>query len=195
MHIVVRLLFGDILMRRLSLLSFVLVAGCASSGSTAANTTGMMSTTRVTTGSGGSLSIQSGAGSVGATGWVPVKPDSAFALLQKAYTDLEVPLTTLVTAERTLGNPNLKVRRKLGRLPMQKYLDCGIKEGIPNAETYEIQMNVQSWVSADPKGGASITTRVQAIGSDPAHGRGNNTNCTSTGEIEIRLLKWVQEHS
>ena len=185
-------------MRRLSTWMLTLgTAACASAAgsgiSTAANTGAVPQTTSVSGGAFGTMNIQSNASASGATGWVAVKPDSAFKLLQAAYGDAAIPLTTIMTSEGNLGNSAFKVRRKLGAQPMQKYLDCGVKEGIPNAETYQITLSVLSWVAADAKGGTTITTRIQGVGNDPTHGGGTSTMCLSTGELETRLLKYVQE--
>ena len=75
---------------------------------------------------------------------------------------------------------------------MQTYIDCGGQPGQPNAETFDIELTLLSYVTAASGGGSTLTSRVSAIGNDPNHGQGNQMRCSSTGELEARIAKMVK---
>jgi hypothetical protein len=121
---------------------------------------------------------------------VPVSPDSAYRLLIRVYTLLELPMVS-VDAKRAVGNDELKVRRRIAGLPMQDVLDCGEKLGLQNAETWDIHMNLLSYVNADPAGGSQVLTRVQATGSRPEGSSLRQTPCATKGELEKKIGEMV----
>ena len=118
---------------------------------------------------------------------VPVKPDSAYALLEAAYKKLGLPVTRSDLASRSLGNDALKARHKIGGLAMQNAIDCGEKMGVRIAETWDIQLNILSYVTEDGRGGSKISTRIQALGLDPVVSGRDFMQCSTRGELENKI--------
>ena len=116
---------------------------------------------------------------------VSVSPDSAFQVLSRAYAMLEIPVAP-VTTKRAVGNDEIRIRRRIAGIPMQKVLDCGEKMGLPNAETWDIHMNLLSWVEATPTG-AQILTRIQAMGNPTDVSNRDLTPCATNGELEKKI--------
>jgi hypothetical protein len=59
--------------------------------------------------------------------------------------------------------------------------------GTPNAETWDIHMNLLSYVQPGPDGGAQIFTRIQALG-NPIDGSNRDlTPCSTKGELEKKI--------
>ena len=180
-------------MRPALVLGVMLVsAACASSGSSGQITTVTPMTSGVLPTNGGSMDV-------GATGEVtaiatavPVPPDSAFKLLRAVYAKLAIPVALVDSAHRTVSNPGLKAHRNLGGLGMQNVVDCGEKIGIPNAETWDIQMDLSSYVTADGKGGSQVWTRIQALGNDPTASGRDLTPCATRGDLEAKIGKGVK---
>ena len=112
--------------------------------------------------------------------------------LQAVYAELKVPEGTLETSSRTIGNQQFRVRRKFAGESMMKWVDCGSGSGGPNAETYDIQLSVVSYVAVVGAKESTLTTRVSGQGSDPAFGRGNSTVCNTQGELEKRIELMVK---
>jgi hypothetical protein len=117
---------------------------------------------------------------------VPVSPDSAYQLVIRVYAILDLPMVS-VDANRAVGNDELKVRRHIAGLAMQDVLDCGEKLGTQNAETWDIHLNLLSYVKADPAGGSEVLTRVQATGSRPEGSSLRQTPCATKGELEKKI--------
>jgi hypothetical protein len=175
-------------MHHARLIALVLtVTACASS------TGGGTSGTTVTPMTAGMLPTNGGTLDMGATAEVtaistglPIPPDSAYTLLRAVYVKLAIPVAQQDASHRSIGNHGLKVRRELGGLGMEKILDCGDKIGVPNAETWDIQMDISSYVTVD-HGGSQLWTRIQALGNDPGLSGRNLTPCSTRGDLEAKI--------
>lgn len=117
---------------------------------------------------------------------VNVSPDSAFQVLSRVYTMLQIPVAP-VEVKRAVGNDDLKVRRRIADLPMQRVLDCGQKMGLDNAETWDIHMNILSYVQPNERGGSNVFTRIQAMGNPADASSRDLTPCASNGELEKKI--------
>ena len=176
-------------MRTILALAAVLASTACSSSAT-----GSGPVTTVTPMTSGMLPTNGGSMDVGATGEVtaiatavPVLPDSAFKLLRAVYAKLRIPVAQVDSVHRTVGNPGLKARRNLGGMSMQNVVDCGEKIGLPNAETWDIQMDLSSYVTPDGAGGSQVWTRIQALGNDPSVSGSDVTPCASRGDLEAKI--------
>lgn len=118
---------------------------------------------------------------------IPVAPDSAFKLLRAAYAKLAIPVAQMDSVRRTVGNPGLRAHREVGGMHMQDVLDCGQQIGLPNAETWDIQMDLSSYITADGHGGSRLWTQIEAEGSDPSVSGSNLTACTTQGGLEAKI--------
>jgi hypothetical protein len=142
----------------------------------------------------GMLPTNAGTHDMGATGEVtaiatalPISADSAYTLLRAVYAKLAIPVADQDAGQRSIGNHGLKARRQLGGLGMAKVLDCGDKIGIPNAETWDIQMDISSYVTPDGTGGSQLWTRIQATGNDPSVSGRDLTPCSTRGDLEAKI--------
>ena len=175
-------------MRNAHAIALVLVtAACSSVG-------GGGPVTTVTPMTSGMLPTNGGSVDVGATGEVTAisiavaaAPDSAFRLLRAVYTRLQIPVAQVDSAHRTIGSPGLKARRSLAGMAMQNVVDCGEKIGVPNAETWDIRMDLSSYITTDGTGGSRVWTRIQALGNDPSVSGSDGTPCTSRGDLEAEI--------
>ena len=180
------------MIRALPCLALLAVCACASQGGSSPDVSVEPMADRIQTGAG-TLTIAGSATTVGITADIAASPDSAFRALQSAYEDLKIPIADLSAKDRVVGNQQFKARRRIGGVPMQTYLECGGNPGQPNAETYDVVITVLSNVSASRDGASTVTTRLQAIASDPGHGQVNQMRCSTTGQLEGRIAKLVQE--
>lgn len=179
------------------LAAVVTAAGCASgsSGGTAAapNVTTAPVTQRIVMPAGSTLNINTVDVNAGHSQVIIGSMDAAWTALNVVYSDLKIPITTLVDAQHLLGNESFKVRRRVGEIPMQQILDCGNAQGIPNAETYDILMTVSSYLAPNPKGGLNLVTRIDATGRSPNFARENAVACHSTGTLEKDIAERVRK--
>ncbi len=177
-------------MRKLrpSVLLLVFASACASSGSATPETTVAQSTASLVMGGGAK-----GGPTMGLTNsytaivtHVPVSADSAYQVLTRVYAMLQIPVAP-VEQKRAIGNDEIRIRRRIADMPMQKVLDCGQKMGLDNAETWDIHMNLLSYVQPDEKGGANLFTRIQAMGNPTDVASRDLTPCASQGELEKKM--------
>ncbi len=177
------------------LFAMLATAGCASSGASsgaAAPATITPVTQRIVT-SSSSLNINTVSVNVGSTQLIVASMDAAWTALNVAYNEFGIPVTTLVDATHLIGNDAFKVRRRVGKIPMQAILDCGNAMGIPNAETYDIMMSISSTLVPNPKGGINLNTRIDASGKSPNFSRDASVGCSSQGELEKAIAEAVRK--
>jgi len=173
---------------RSSVLMLVFAAGCASAATGGPETTVSRSTASMVVGStngGFNVPITNTYEAIATS--VPLTVDSAYQVLTRVYAMLEIPVAPVET-KHAIGNNEIKVRRRIAGLPMQKVVDCGDKMGLPNAETWDIHMNLLSYVQPGPNGqGSQIFTRIQALGNPTDISNRDLTPCSTTGELEKKI--------
>lgn len=175
----------------------VTAAGCASKSSGGAvpapNVTTTPVTQRIVMPAGSTLNINTVDVNAGHSQVIIGSMDAAWTALNVVYSDLKIPITTLVDAQHLIGNESFKVRRRVGEIPMQRILDCGNAQGIPNAETYDILMTISSYLAPNPKGGLNLVTRIDATGRSPSFARENAVACHSSGTLEKDIAERVRK--
>jgi hypothetical protein len=115
-----------------------------------------------------------------------------WSVLPSVYEELGIPLTVKEDARKMIGNEGWRTRRSIGRVPMQRYLDCGRSGTIENAETYAINLTIVTTVQPNPSGGSVVGTIVTAIGRNPVTSSTQDVRCASTGDLEMRIRDMVQ---
>jgi hypothetical protein len=169
----------------------VVVAGCVSATASVPDVTMAPQTTTLTP-HGGSISAGGTADVVPISASLSAGPDSAYHLLKVAYVALEIPVTEEDPSKRLIGNVVLKARRHLAGLPMQAVVFCGERMGVPNAETWEIQLDIRSYIVPDGKGGSQLWTKLQALGHDPTTSNRDMMTCTTQGNLEAKLGNFMK---
>lgn len=130
-----------------------------------------------------------------AGGTIAAPLDSAWKAVIAVYQELGIEPTTLITDARTIGNQSLKIRRVLGGVPLSRYLNCGAGTGVgPNADYYNIEMSVMTALSANTSAATDVRTRVDAT-ARPVSLASNPVVCVSTGALEQRIVKMLQERA
>lgn len=114
-----------------------------------------------------------------------------FTSLPAIYEKLGVAVTSMVTKDRMLGNPDLRARARLGGLPLRRLFDCGGTTGEPNADTFQLTISVSSEVKDNGDGSSVLSTLVQATGR-PVQFGGGDVRCTTTGELERQIEQQVK---
>jgi hypothetical protein len=169
--------------------------GCATGGSTGGTeTTVAPSTASMVVGSSAITTMNVGVvNSYAAIATaVPVSPDSAYRLLVRVWTQLAIPISQQAPLGRTVGNDGLDIRRHIAGMNMQDVLDCGDKMGLPNAETWDIHMNIMSYVTDDGKGGAVVSTKIQALGHDDSVSNRDWVACETKSDLEPKIGNMVK---
>ena len=119
--------------------------------------------------------------------------DQVWSVLPSIYEDLGIPLSVKDDARKVIGNEGWRTRRSIGRVPMQRYLDCGRSGTIENAETYQIHMTIVTTVSPNREGGSVVGTIISAVGRNPLTSSTQDVRCASKGDLEVRIRDMVQQ--
>jgi hypothetical protein len=177
-------------MRAIIVLSVGVVIGCASPNPGAvASTPGP--DVRMTMPQGSQV-ITSGATVVRGVANLQFPIDKVWSAMAPAYDSLSIPLSVFDATSRTIGNEGLKARRRIGKTRIGEYLNCGNGEGGPSADIYEINLSMVSRLQPNAVGGTTITTTVDGV-AKPASFSGDYIKCATTGELEKRLVKLVED--
>jgi hypothetical protein len=167
----------------LSVIAMAALLGCASASSSVAKTS--VETTRVATAAGTTSVTMTSTVTPGlVTLEFPI--EYVWRALPVAYDSIGIPVGKLDTLSRVVGNDGYKLRRKLGGVPLTRYLDCGQAQGFKSAETYEINLSVLTQLQPAGTGRTTAATVVQAS-AKPVNFAGEYSTCSSTGELEKRV--------
>lgn len=125
---------------------------------------------------------------------IPAPVDVVWRALRTSYDSLGIPVTRVDVSERVVANDGVKLRRRLGKVPLTRYLDCGSAQAGPNAETYEVHLAVTTRLQPDSAGGTTATTMLQAS-ARPVLFAGDHVACGSTGELERSIESMLRYHA
>lgn len=117
-------------------------------------------------------------------------PEGAWAQVAPAYTEIGIPLTIVAGDSRLAGNQGWTLRRAVGGVALRNYLRCGDDGTGPNADTYQISMNVATQIQKEADGTSSAATVMDATASPMSIGS-NILRCSSTGELEKRINETI----
>lgn len=185
------------ILARCTAVALIACAGCAGSRSGATpNTTPPVTlapiTQRVVRADGSTINVNAAPVIPGITTRLASPMEPAWTALKATYGELGIPVTTQVEASHLVENASFTARRRVGTVPMQKIVDCGNKQGIPNAESFEITMAISSYLVENPAGGRDLVTRIEASGVSPYFSGSARVNCPSLGELERVIGQMVR---
>lgn len=176
-------------------LSALFLAGCAGAaagtGSDVAPTP-TVATTRIVTTEGGTVMASAMNVDIDVRLAVTGTADQAWAVLPGVYAELGIPLSVNDARTKTLGNTGWRTRRMIGRVPAQRYLECGSSGTLANAETYQLTLSIVSTVAPNARGGATVATTVTGSGKNPITSSSAEVRCASTGDLELRIRDLVE---
>ena len=168
---------------RITALSLVLVAGCASAPATADPSAPRIQEVRAD-GIGGSLKINA----VTDASALPlnVGAEEAFQVLPLVYDSLSIPKTWLEPKQFMISSQGFKIRSRMGRTALSRYIDCGSTQIGNNADSYDVYMTVTTRLVANGKEASTLATTVEAS-AKPLSFNQEYGRCSSRGELERRI--------
>lgn len=174
---------------RVALVSCSFFVACATANRPATSPT-VSETVRVGGGAGGAMTaeIHPTVNAIGAA--VPFTMDRTLPAVRSAYDSLSLPVATFDAATHTVATTTLRLRRRLGETVLSKYINCGNTQGGQSADSYEIQLSVQTVLHAADAGTTSVLSTVTAQGR-PITLSGEYSGCTSTGNLERAIAAIV----
>lgn len=152
-----------------------------------------VATSRVTVGSGATMQVNTMNLDIDVKLFVTGTADEAWAVLPGVYQELGIPLSVNDNVRKTLGNTGWKTRRSIGRVPAQRYLDCGSSGSMENAETYQLTISITTSVLPNQNGGSVVSTALSGVGKNPITSSSAEVRCASKGDLELRIRDMVQK--
>lgn len=174
-------------MRAIVALSMIALSGCASTGTAPARPDSQQ-TVRVV-GAGGAVQFSASHPTLSArAATIPMPVEQVWRAMPAVYESLGIPVGRLDAESRVVGNPGIKLRRRLGSVPLTRYLNCGSTQGGPSAETYEVHLSMLTQAQPGAPGSTTVATTVEAT-ARPVTLAGESVRCASTGALEARVVE------
>jgi hypothetical protein len=111
--------------------------------------------------------------------------DEVWLVLPSVYDSLAIPKALIDNKTHTISNQGQKIRQRLGRTPLSRFIECGSTQIGPNADSYEVFLTVTSRVSAAGTG-STVSTTVEAL-ARPLTFNQDYSRCSSRGLLETRI--------
>lgn len=174
-------------MRTFAVLSLASLAACAPT-QTASTPTPESEQVRIGGGTPSGLRMVSNTTARIDTLWTPF--DRVWKALPGVFAVLEIPIEQFNSEGGTIGNSGLKLYRRLGKIPLTRYIDCGTTQIGPNADSYEVLLTVLTKVqrSKADSNNTTVATTVEAL-ARPIQFRGDYMRCSSKGALEARFAE------
>ena len=161
---------------------------CASSGTAAVGAAPVMPSIGMA-GSIDRLNISAGSGpNLNA---LDATPDAIWRVLPAAFDSVGVPVTRLDAAGKVIGNNGFKIRQRLGKVALSRYIDCGETQIGPNADSYEVYLTVLVQVRPVGTTSSSLVTTFEASARPIAFSQAYS-RCSSRGSLETKLLAAIK---
>jgi hypothetical protein len=174
-----------------ALLAVALVA-CASTGtsSTSSGSPGVAQSVTVQ-GATGVGSVRVSTSNDAHVTSVPFPVPDVWRALLAAYDSLGIPITSVNEKTHVVANEGFKLRQRLGKTSLSRYLDCGATQIGANADSYDVHFAITSRVVEGAPGAASISTTVEAA-AKPITFAQDYSRCITRGTLETRLVDLVK---
>lgn len=175
-------------MRRVTVVSVALLSACASSSGPSAAPRPDQTMRIPTSNATGGSTITIAQTESPSQRVIPASAAQIWNALPRVYQTLGLPITDRNPDTRTIGTTSYKVRRRLGNVPLSRYLDCGSTQGSPSADSYEVLLNVTTRLAPGTGDSTAVSTTVDAM-ARPVFVSGEYINCGSTRALEKRFFE------
>ena len=174
-------------MRRAALVTVVLLSACASSkGPSSAPIPDQTLRIPTSNASGGSTIVVAQSESP-SNRTIAAPAATIWNALPGVYETLGLPITDRNAEARTMGTSSFKIRRRLGNVPLSRYLDCGSTQGSASADSYEVLLTVTTQLMPAASDTTAVSTTVSAM-ARPVFVSGEYINCGTTRALEKRFF-------
>ena len=116
--------------------------------------------------------------------------DQVWRALPAALDSIGIPVTRTDAAGKIIGNDGFKIRQRLGKVPLSRYIDCGETQIGPNADSYEVSVTFVVQVRATTPTSSALTTTFDAYARPLAFSQGYS-RCSSRGDLEAKFIAAV----
>ena len=111
--------------------------------------------------------------------------DDAWLQLAHVYDSLAIPKVLIDPKTHTISNQGQKIRQRLGRTSLSRFIECGTTQIGPNADSYEVFLTVTTHLAAEGAG-SRLSTTVEAV-ARPLTFNQTYSRCSTKGVLETRI--------
>lgn len=112
-----------------------------------------------------------------------------WSVLPDVFSRLEIETPTVDAVSYTMGNPGTRITRIAGTR-LSSFLDCGIGILGPNADRYEVNLQLMVQLAGYPAGGTLVRTTLDAY-ARPRDTSGDPIHCASQRTLEARIMQLI----
>lgn len=122
---------------------------------------------------------------------VVAQPRAAvWAVMPAVFETLGIETPTVDPRSYVIGEPGSRVARIAGSTRLSTYLDCGIGVLGPNADRYEVTLQLMVQLAGYPAGGTLVRTTLDAY-ARPRDSSGEPIHCASQRTLERRIVDLI----
>lgn len=118
--------------------------------------------------------------------------DTIFVALTRTFAELDIPVEERDPTTGLLGSHQVQKLRRLGKVPLSRYFDCGRGFSGANADVYRITIALSAWVEPGSGIPKRLHIAIAGSGQDPAGTKTGFVKCNSTGALEAEIAERVQ---
>lgn len=118
---------------------------------------------------------------------LPYPVQTVWSMLPSVYDSLGVPVARLEPGPHIIGNDGFKIRQRLGKTALSRFIDCGSAQIGPNADSYDVVLTVVTQLTPIDATSTTIATTVLASAKPVTYTQGYS-QCSTKGGIESRVL-------
>jgi hypothetical protein len=115
-----------------------------------------------------------------------------WTVLPAVFEDLGVEVETVNPPAFTMGNPGSRIARIAGSPRLSQYLDCGVGILGPNADHYDVTLQLMVQLAGHPSGGTVVRTTLDAY-AQPRSASGAPLHCASVRTLERRIVSMIHD--
>ncbi|HEV8447931.1 MAG TPA: hypothetical protein VGQ44_13960 [Gemmatimonadaceae bacterium] len=112
--------------------------------------------------------------------------DKVWRVLPAVFDSLSMPVSFLDPSTHSVGNRGYKVRGKLGKVGLARYIDCGTTQIGPNAESYDVTLTLNTTLTKTGEGATAMTIDFEASAKPMAFAQ-EPFRCSTKGTLEQRV--------
>ena len=117
--------------------------------------------------------------------------EQVWRILPALLDSLGVPVALIEPAKHVIGNEGFKIRQRLGKAPLSRYMDCGTTQIGPNADSYDVYLTVLVQLQPAASGTTSVSTSFESLARPIAFSQ-DYSRCSTKGLFESRLIELVK---
>ncbi|MEO6445352.1 MAG: hypothetical protein ABIZ91_05120 [Gemmatimonadaceae bacterium] len=118
--------------------------------------------------------------------------DSIFSALTAVLAELKIPIEERDPRTGMLRNLNAQLSRRLDKVPLSRYIDCGRGFSGNNADIYRVTLALSAWIVPATGEPQKLQVAIAASGRDPGGTNTGYSACSTRGSLEALIVERVR---